>query len=942
MCRLTKENYIMRNLFARCVIVLPVLLAVSCASLKESGRSQAEAEPQFAFQKSTLENGMDVITLEDFSTPVVAVQVWYDVGSKDENPNRQGFAHMFEHMMFRGTDTLGPEEHFDLIRGTGGYVNAFTNFDYTAYVNTLPSNQLDLALWLEAERMIFLNVSQEGLDTERAVVEEERRMGLNRPYGTIFERIMPTLFEQHPYQWTPIGKIAHLRAAALEELQHFWDTYYVPSNATLVVVGAVSHEEAQAAAQKYFGWVPRLEDPPRVTFREPPQEAPREITISERLGRVPFVWYAFRGVPASHADSPALQLMLNILGSGQSSRLYQDLVKERKVCQTATATMWGFQQDGLLFLDAEIAADGDQDTDAVLALFDEHIASIQAEGVTDRELEKVKNRMLRSVVTGQLQVYNKADSIGRTAIVHGDADWLNQELAAIAAVTPEDIQRVASTYLVPERRTTVRVMPDPEYQYDPAGELKDYTPPERAFGKTEIQRPADYPTTPPLAGLTAKLPEVPFEETTLSNGLKVVVVPNGEVPFTTAMLGLKYGAWADDPAAPGVASMTMNMITQGTENYTAAELAETIGFNALTLGGSATSDVASVSATALTEKLPLALDLLSEVTRRPNFPDSELAILKDQLRNTLAVQSQDPSYQAERELRQRLYGEHPYARSLTGEAEDVDAIDREQLIDWWRTYVRPDAAVLYIAGDAVAGEAFELAEEYLGDWTADTEAPSVELPAFPEAQGTQIYLVDKPGAVQSQIRVAHRSINRHHPDYHKARVFSTIFGNGFNSRLNRVIRVERGLTYGARGYFRPGRFTGQFNASTFTKTETTGETVQAILDVIQSMRDTPPTEEEITSSRSYLAGSFPGQLETPQDTVSYQWIIEYGQLPKDYLQRAMDGYGTTTTEDVVRIAHDLIDTDNLVIVVVGQAEIVKESLEEIAPVTVISPGDSDA
>ena len=246
---------------------------------------------RYPFEKKVLDNGLTVISLEDHSCPIVAVQVWYHVGSKDEDPQRQGFAHMFEHMMFRGTDRLGPEDHFTYVRQTGGSCNAYTSFDNTTYINELPSNQLALALWLEAERMAFLTIDDESFYKERAVVEEERRLrSLNTPYGTVPEKLLPVIFEKHPYQWTPIGQIPHLRAATIDELQAFWDKYYVPNNATLIVVGDTTHARVQELAEQYFGWIPRSPDPPLMTIVEPPQTAQRKITIPEKKGPVPIVF----------------------------------------------------------------------------------------------------------------------------------------------------------------------------------------------------------------------------------------------------------------------------------------------------------------------------------------------------------------------------------------------------------------------------------------------------------------------------------------------------------------------------------------------------------------------------------------------------------------------------------------------------------------------------
>ncbi|MBI5094808.1 MAG: insulinase family protein [Candidatus Hydrogenedentes bacterium] len=898
----------------------------------------AFAKRQYDFKQITLDNGLRVVTLEDFSCPVVAVQVWYHVGSKNEDPARQGFAHMFEHMMFRGTDKVGPEGHFDLIRKQGGDCNAFTSFDYTAYVNHLPSSQLDLALWLEADRMMGLKIDQEGFDTERKVVEEERRMDINQPYGTVMEQVEPILFKVSPYRWAPIGNIPQLRAATIDELEKFWDTYYVPDNATLVIVGAVKHAQAQALARKYFGWMPKAPQPPEMTVREPAQTAPLEANISEPIGPVPMVGYVYRSAPENHPDFIPIEALMGILGDGESSRLYQDLVKEKQLCAQVIAETYGLELEGVLGAGAALRPTSDPDK--VLAEIDSHLKELVEKPVTQRELDKVKNQMRRSLVTSALKVSSKARQIGHTAIIFKDPEELNRELKEIKKVTIADVQRVAKTYLKPEARTVLRVTPAPKGTKPGEDEgappaAKENKVATRTGVKAGVKPPDAFPSAPPLQPNTPTLPEEPMTEKTLGNGLKVVVVPNHETPFATIMLAFRYGAWAEDPATPGAASMAADMITKGTEHYTAVQLAEEVEFNALTLDGAAGMDDASVSATCLSDKLPLAAKLLAEVTLRPTFPESEFAILKNQRQVSLSIRAQDPDYLADRELRRRLYGEHPYARTVVGELEDVARLTPAAVAKWWKTFVRPEGAVLYVAGDVKPSAVFKLAEKELGAWKAEGPAPNPTIAPIPALQDSHIYLVNKPGSVQSQIRVAQVSITRGHPDYHRSRVFTQIFGGSFGSRLNKYIRVERGLTYGANGGFTPARFSGTFAAETFTKNPSTADTVQALIDTVTNMRKTPPTDEEISTARSYLTGSLAGDQETPQDVVKYQWMIESNRLPKDYLKQAMAAYTVTQPGDVSRIAENIVKTDKLTIVVVGEAKDVKEGLEKIAPVTVV-------
>jgi zinc protease len=893
----------------------------------------------YDFKDIKLDNGLRVITLEDFSTPIVAVQVWYHVGSKNEDPTRQGFAHMFEHLMFRGTDRLGPKDHFEFIRRVGGDCNAFTSFDYTAYVNDLPSNQLDLALWLEAERMMFLHVDQDNYVTERKVVEEERRVSLNEPYGTVLEKALPTIYKELPYRWTPIGSIADLEAAGVDEVKKFWDTYYVPDNAALIIVGAIKHEDAQALAKKYFGWMPSCPQPPRVEQQEPPQDKPREAVLDEPQGPVPLAAYGFRGVPESDPDFVPLEVLMGVLGGGDSSRLYLDLVKDKKIASQIMAEAYSFELSGLFGAGAALAPGAK--IDDVLAALDAHLQRVINEPVSEREMTKVKNQLRRTLVTDLMTAANKARLMGEATMIHGTPDWLNQQMAKIDAVTVEDMQRVAKKYIVPENRSTFRVLPKPgSGAADQTDGTAPTTPPnapymKEANCKANAKRPDDYPKEPPFQSLLEEIPPAEMVKRTLDNGLQVVVVPNHEVPFATAMLGMKYGAWAENPDMPGAASMALAMLTKGTEHYSADQLAEIVEFNALTLAGDADMDVASVSATGLADKIGMALDLMSDVVRRPTFPEQEFNLLKQQRIVSLSISEEDPGYLADRELRRQVYGNHPYARTVTGESADVKKLELPVCVEWWKTYARPDAAILYVAGDVDPQQVFDLVGKNFGDWKAEGALPEPKLPAIPPHQPTHIYLVDNPGAVQSQIRVGQTSITRGDPYYHAARVYTQIFGGSFGSRLNEVIRVQKGLTYGAGGGFMPYRFSGTYMGHTFTKTPTTAETVQALIDVVKSMQSKPPTDAELSVAKSYLVGSFPSQLETPQDRVAFQWTIDYNKLPQDYLNQALQGYRKTTSKDLEHIASAIVKPEELAVVVVGDAKAVQADLEKIAPVTVV-------
>ncbi len=923
-------------------------LILTLCSIVFASTPALAGDRRYPFEQLELKNGMKVISLEDFSCPIVAVQVWYHVGSKNEEPGRQGFAHMFEHMMFRGTDRLSETAHFDNIRRVGGNCNAYTSFDQTVYVEELPSNQLELALWLESERMAFLKIDKKGFETERKVVEEELRMGINRPYGRVPERLLEKVFDKQCYGWTPGGQISNLRQAKVEEVSAFWDKYYAPNNATLVVVGAVKNADVQALAKKYFEWIPPCPQPPRPGCQIEPPTKPQTIKLPEDKGPLPVVGVAYLTVSEEHPDALPLEILMGALGGGESSRLYWDIVKDKKIAQVALAGAFGFEKAGIAAAGGVLLPFGDKKE--LMKAIKKHIKEVREEGINAEELEKMKNQKRRDEVMGSLTVANKAGLLGQYAVLWGDAERINRRLAEIDAVTLDDVKRVAKKYLPKDSVINVSIEPSaggmvgsllggknekddpdnkPPVEDDGSNRLARRTGP-----KADAKRPQGFPAEPPKARLLDEYPETPHTDQTLANGLRVVVVSNHEVPMVSMSLNFRSGAWTE--TKPGVANATMGLLTKGTKTHSAKELAETLESNAVSLNGSASMDASEVQASALLPKLDLAAQLLRDVVENPTFPKDEFDVFMKQTRMGLLVSTRTPEYLAERQLRKQLYGDHPYSRTTTGELEDLDNVTIDEMKAWWSQNIRPENAVFYLAGDITPSDGFKLAEKHLGSWKVEGKFTPPTIAKVPDRGPTHIYLYDRPGSVQSQIRVGHVGITRSDPMYFPSRVMANIFGGGFNSRLNKAIRVDKGLTYGARGGVNARRFAGEFSVSTFTKTPTTADTVKVILSEIDKMRGTLPTEEEVNDTKTYITGSFPGDRETPEATVGDLWMIETQNLPADYLQKYLAGVKATTAEDVKKVADQLIDPKKLSIVVIGESAKIKESLEKIAPVTVVN------
>lgn len=421
--------------------------------------TQAALAGRWNYTDHTLDNGLRVIVMEDHSSPIAAIQVWYHVGSKNEQPDRTGFAHMFEHMMFRGTDRIGPEDHFKFLRRFGGNVNGYTQFDQTVYIQEVPSNQIDLTFWLEAERMANLKINREFFDIERNVVKEEYRRGVtDPPYGTVPDRVLPFVFTQHPYAWTPIGNLDHLNAATVQELQDFFDTYYVPNNATLVVVGDVTASEILVKAKRYFGWIERSPDPPPVTAVEPPVTEPRRLELGEPKGPLAVVALGYRVMRANHADRHALSVLDFILSGGESGRVYKRLVKDLRIAMFALSGTFLLEQDGLWIM-AAVVKMGKSPEEVEAALVEE-LDRVLADGITDDELQKARNQVGAQAVMEQNTVSGKARRLGYCAVVLDDVDQVNKEYDDLMNVTRNDVLRVARQYLDPNTRMTLVIRPE--------------------------------------------------------------------------------------------------------------------------------------------------------------------------------------------------------------------------------------------------------------------------------------------------------------------------------------------------------------------------------------------------------------------------------------------------------------------------------------------------
>jgi zinc protease len=886
----------------------------------------AQASEDWAFQTDKLDNGLAVVTMEDHRVPLVNVQVWYHVGSKDEDPQRQGFAHMFEHMMFRGTEKIGPQDHFRFLNRYGARVNGYTSFDQTVYWETLPTSQLDLALWLEAERMGHLKINEDYFTAEREVVKEERRKNyLNRPFGKLYESLYAAAYTVHPYRWTPIGNMTHLDAATIDELRQFFATYYIPNNATLVVVGDVKHEDVVAKARQYFGAVPRKPDPPRVTAVEPPMTASRQVELTDRAPS-PLVLAAWHSPGDMDPESLTMEVLGRILSSGQSSRLYRHLVQGQEIAVNANAYNSSHEQSGLFVVSAvlkpsvEIAA-------AQKSLLDE-VRLILDKGLEPAEFEKARNQVLASYVRAAETVQSRADQLGYAAAILKDPNRVNTDRRFVREMTAEDVMQVARRVFTDNNRVSIVIRPDP----NPPSTAEATSDKSTKTDEKIVDKPA--PKEMP-SGEKPKPADLPVPVTRkLANGMTVAVFRDTAAPSVTVSLDLLIGSKCDPADAAGLASCTLNTMRRGTAKHSGDELAEMIDSRAMTFSASADYDDSSVRLWALREYADPAVEILSEIVRTPTFPAKEVSSFVSRSVAQEAINEKDPGTIANRAFAAGIFGDFYLSRPSEGTSASLKKVTPEAVADFHRRYIAPDVATLVFAGDVDPEAAFSLAEKWFGDWQGKSQPLQASRP--PEPATARILLVDRPEATQSEIRIGQVvSLSRGEPAYAPARLLSQLFGESFSGRLNRSLRIEKGLTYGARGYFDLAATAASFRMSTFTRNDRTAAAVQAAIDEVKQLNKSTVTREELDASRDTLIGQFQMGLETPAQVADRWWNLVVWGLPadwyRDYQQKIVQ------TEDPASLAPAIakLNPAKFTIVVVGKASEIKTDLEKIAPVQVV-------
>ena len=874
--------------------------AVQAAPAKQSTTPDIPI-PDVKYTKFTLKNGLTVLVHEDHKTPVVAINTWYHVGSKNEKVGKTGFAHLFEHLMFGGSDNF-KKTYLSALQVIGATdLNGTTNQDRTNYFQNVPTSMLDYALFAESDRMGHLlgTVDKKTLDLQRGVVQNEKRQGENQPYGVAYELLVNNTYPVgHPYSWTVIGKMEDLDAASMTDVQDWFKKNYGPNNTVLVLSGDITPEVARQKVEQYYGHIP-----------PGPPLAKHEAWIAKRTGshrttvqdRVPQARiYRTWNVPGAHTPEEAqLDLAALVLGGGKTSRLYKRLVYKDQLATSATASDDAAEIGGQF--DLTLTARPGVDVAKMERAADEELRALMKNGPTDAELRLAKTTILAQYTRMIERVGGfggKSDLLASCTTYTGNPDCYKVYLQRIKDATPASVKKAMNDWLS-DGDFVLQVDPYPTTLV--AGAAPDRSK-EPALGKP----------------MSLKLPDM--QKVTLSNGLKVVLAERHDAPVVNFQLLVDSGYASDAADKPGVASLALRMLEEGTRTRKSLEIGEEFAGLGAQFGAGTNLDSAFVYMNTLKATLPQSLAVYSDLVLNPAFPQNEFTRLQKDRLAAIAREKTVPQLMALRVLPNLLYGkDHVYARPFTGTGteEAVKRMTRDDLVKYHATWFKPNNATLLVVGDTTLAEIKPLLEKSFAGWKAG-EVPKKVLATVAPQEKSVVYLVDRPGALQSVIVGAQLAPPRNSPESLPLEIVNDVFGGTFSSRINMNLREDKHWSYGVSSQLSPAIGQRPFMSVSPVQTDKTREAMQELVQEYRNIAGGKPiTLEELKAALDNNTLGLPGSFETAgQLTNAYTNIVQYG-LGDDYYNTFTEKALSLTPQQANALAARSYTPDRLVWVVVG-------------------------
>jgi zinc protease len=899
---------------ARTVLLsLPITTLIPGTPVLAQRPAPVPSRIEIPYQKSVLPNGLTLIVHQDPKAPIVAVNVWYHVGSKNEKPGRTGFAHLFEHLMFNGSENYDKDFFGPMEQAGATDMNGTTNEDRTNYFENVPTNALDIALWMESDRMGHLTgaISQPKLDEQRGVVQNEKREGENEPYGKVWDFLTPKLYPaHHPYSWTVIGSMEDLDAAKLDDVKEWFRTYYGAANAVVVVAGDIDAETARRKVEKYFGDIPAG-----------PPVARQEAWVAKRTGsqrgimqdRVPQARiYKVWNIPGwGTADADYLNLVSDVLSRGKSSRLFKRLVYDDQIATDVSATLDLREIGGLFTIEA--SARPGIDLARVEKAVDEELRRLLAGGPTPAELRRVKTRYRAAFIRGIERIGGfggKSDVLANGQVFAGRPDYYQVQLDRVQLATPARLLSSARQWLS-DGVYSLEVHPYPEFQTARA-----------AADRSKLPAPGSLPET--------KFPEL--ERAMLSNGLKIVLARRPAIPQVRFDLLLDAGFAADKAGVPGTASLAMAMLDEGTARRTSLQISDELAQLGANLATGSRLDVSSVSLEALRENLDASLDIYGDVILHPSFPRSDFERLRKQRLAQIQQEKADPVGLALRVFPGLLYGRgHAYSNPWTGSGteESTEQITRDHLVRFHRDWFKPNHATLIVVGATTMAEIRPKLERTFAAWRPG-EVPSKDIATVAQQPRPVVYLIDRPGSLQSLIIAGNVAPPKANPGEVSIQTMNGVLGSDFSSRVNMNLREDKHWAYGAYTFFRDARGQRPFVAYAPVQTDKTKE---ALVELDKELRgiikDRPIQPDELSRAQASLTLTLPGSWETMAALAgAIGDIVTFG-LDDRYYDTFAEKVRAQTVQSLTAAAADVVHPDQLVWVVVGDRSKIEPGLREL-------------
>lgn len=900
--------------------------------------STSKASPT---QVTTLPNGLTILTRELHGAPIATFWVWYGVGARNETPGVTGISHWVEHMLFKATPKLGAGEIFRLVNKNGGTLNGFTSLDYTAYYETLPADRLDLAIGIEADRMVNARFDPDEVASERTVIISEKQGGENYPTTHLRETTVGAAFRIHPYRQGVIGYLSDLEAITRDDLYNHYRTFYAPNNATVVAVGDFRTAEVVAKIEAAFGGIARGGTIPTVRSVEPAQEGERRVIV-RRPGPLPHFLTAYHAPAVGSPDVFPLMVLDAILSGagamgmsgggaslGRSSRLYRALV-ETELASSASSG-FGLMRDPYLFSLSAGLRPGVAIEEVERVAF-AAIDRLRDELPSDEEMARALKGLRAQFAYASEGVTSIAYWLGSLGTIHTHTLY-DEFLDRLAAVTAADVQGVARRYLAPENRTTGHFLPTGEGGGGAVGASATaalWTPSERRWLDTPPQESAqaNLDTTDgvrdmvTLAAAGGASGTIAFSRQVLPNDIVILGSERPESPAVVLRARLRAGALQDPKGQEGLARLTAIMLQRGTARHSFAEL------NELTdaLGASISADSGRMTIDlrlrCLVEDFPRLTALLAEVIRQPTFPATELEKVRGQTLTGIMQGDQDTRTLAERGLRTLAYpAGHPYARATIGTRESVGAIGRAEIVAFHAQHYRPDVLSFSVVGGVPFAEAVATIERAFGDWAAEGLLPALTIPPAPLPVSGQRQDATLAGKAQSDITLGHPAIPRSDPDYYALELANLILGRfGLGGRLGKSVRETQGLAYSVGSSLEGGMGPGAWAARAGVAPGNVEQAIASILAEVERIRQEPVGEDELADAQDYLTGSLPLGLESQDGVAQIALDIELYGLGLDYLDRYPALIRALTREQLQEAARRHLHPDHAVISVAGPAQ----------------------